>query len=326
MNSRRTATHREKGVRRHGHMLGTWLLPIVFAATPMFGQSRVSSGTSVRITLTDQRVVEGRLIGADSTALQVAVRDTIIYIGRGQISVMSRRSLGTGTYARRVGRAAIIPGVGLGVLVYVIGAGGDRPIQWNGGSFAAAAAAGLAGGVIGATLGAITGAVAGSLVHEWTPVPSSVLVTTTSLVGLYGIESCGNGPMVEGEVGKEIVGGTSARLACALTCARRVTGGAEIGSLGSKSDGTSEIFLGAFTELALGEVVLNPRIVTSVGAYHEAQPRAANVVRWRPGVGVGLAVAAPIWRPLSIGAEARAHFSGNGNAWLTMGLSGRYRP
>ena len=186
--------------------------------------------------------------------------------------------------------------------------------------------AGLAGGVIGATVGAITGAAVGSLVHEWTPVTSSVLVTSPSPVGLYGIESCENGPMVDGEVGKEIDGGTSARLAVALACARHVTGGLEIGSLGSKSDGRSETFVGAFTEFALGEVVLNPRIVTSLGAYHESQPRAAKVVRWRPGVGVGTAVSSPIWRHLSIGAETRAHFSGNGNTWLTMGLSGRYRP
>ncbi|MEP6621027.1 MAG: hypothetical protein ABJE47_17000, partial [bacterium] len=160
----------------------------------------------------------------------------------------------------------------------------------------------------------------------WTPIASSVLVTTPSLVGLHGIESCRNGPMVDGEVGTEIDGGTSARLAVALTCARRVTGGAEVGSLGSKSDGTSETFVGAFTEFALGDVVLNPRIVTSLGAYHEAQPRAANVVRWRPGAGVGIAVAVPVWQHLSIGADARGHLSGNGNAWLTMGLSGRYRP
>jgi hypothetical protein len=292
----------------------------------MFGQSTVPSGTSVRITLTDQRVLEGRLIRADPAALTVAVRDTIIDIGRDQISLMSQRSLGTGTYARRVGRAAIIPGVGLGVLVFAVVAREDRPITWNAGSVAAAAGAGLAGGVIGASIGAITGAVVGSVVHEWSPVTSSVLVTTPLPVGLYGIESCGDRPMVDGEVGKEIDGGTSARLAVALTCARRVTGGAEIGSLGSKSDGTSETFVGAFTELPLGEVVFNPRLVTSLGAYHEAQPRAANVVRWRPGVGVGMAVTAPIWQHLSIGAEARAHFSGNGNAWFTMGLSGRYRP
>ncbi len=313
-------------VRQHGNVLGTWLLPIVFAATPMFGQSTVPSGTSVRITLTDQRVLEGRLIRADSTALTVAVRDTIISIGRGQISVISKRSLRTGTYARRVGRAAIIPGAGLGVLVYAIGAGSDRPVKWNGGTVATAAAAGLGGGVVGASIGAIAGAVVGSLVHEWTPVTSSILVTTSSLVGLYGIESCGKGPMGDGEVGKEIDGGTSARLAVALTCAQRVIGGAEVGSLGSRSDGTSETFVGAFTEFSLGDVVLNPRIVTSLGAYHEAQPRAANVVRWRPGAGVGMAVAAPIWRHFSIGAEGRAHFSGNGNAWFTMGFSGRYRP
>ena len=326
VNSRMPATHGRNGVRRHGPVLCTRLLPIVFAATPMFGQSIVPSGTSVRITLTDQRVLEGRLIRADSTALTVVVHDTIISIGRGQISVVSRRSLGTGTYARRVGRAAIIPGVGLGVLVFVIGAGGDRPIRWNGGTVAAAAASGLVGGVLGASIGAITGAAVGSLIHEWTPVASSVLVTTPSLVGLQGIESCRHGPIVDGEVGKEIDGGTSARLAVALTCAQRVSGGAEIGSLGRKSDGTSETFVGAFTEFALGDVVLNPRIVTSVGAYHEAQPRAANVVRWRPGAGIGMAVAAPIWGHLSIGVEARAHFSGNGNAWFTTGLSGRYRP
>lgn len=329
LHSRRTAAHGSEGLQRvgwHGHMLGTLLLPIVFAATPIFGQSTVLSGTSVRITLSDQRLLEGRLLRADSTALTIAVRDTIINIGRGQISAMSRRSLSTGTYARRVGRAAIIPGVGLGVLVFSIGAGGDRPIKWNGGTVAAAAASGLAGGVIGASIGAITGAVVGSFVHQWTPVTSSVLVTTPSLVGLHSIESCGNGPMVDGGVGKEIDGGTSARLAVALTCARHVTGGAELGSLGTKSNGTSETFVGAFTEFALGEVVLNPRIVTSLGAYHETQPGAANVVRWRPGAGVGMAVAAPIWQHLSIGADARAHFSGNGNAWFTTGLSGRYRP
>ncbi|CAN5472498.1 hypothetical protein BH09GEM1_BH09GEM1_42910 [soil metagenome] len=329
VNSQRASAHRTKGlqpVRQHGHVLGTCLLSIALAATPMFGQSTVPSGTSVRITLTDLSVVEGRLLRADSTALTVAVRDTIVNISRDQVTTMLQRSLGTGTYARRVGRAAIIPGVGLGVLIYAIGAGGDRPIKWNGGSVAAAAAAGLAGGVIGASIGAITGAVVGSLVHGWTPVTSSVLVTTPPVVGLYGIESCGNGPIVEGAIGKEITGGTSTRLAVALTCARRVTGGAEIGSLGSRSDGTSESFLGAFTEFALGEVVLNPRVVTSLGAYHEAQPGAANVVRWRPGVGVGMAVAAPIWRHLSIGADARAHFSGNGNAWFATGLSGRYRP
>jgi hypothetical protein len=38
-----------------------------------------------------------------------------------------------------------------------------------------------------------------------------------------------------------------------------------------------------------------------------------------------MAVAAPVWRDLSIGAETRAHVSGNGNAWFTMELSGRYR-
>ena len=263
---------------------------------------------------------------ADSTALTVAVRDSIISIARGQIAGMSRQALRTGTYARRVGRGAIIPGVGLGILVYVIGAGGDRPITWNGGAVTAATAAGLAGGVIGAGVGAIAGAAVGSLVHEWTPVTSSVVVTSPSLVGLHGIESCGSGPAVDGEVGKEIDGGTSTRLALALTCARRVTGGVELGSLGSKSDGTSETFVGAFTEFALGEVFLNPRIVTSLGAYHEVQPRAANVVRWRPGVAIGAAVAAPIWRHLSIGADTRAHFSGNGNTWFTLGMSGRYRP
>ena len=329
VNSRTPATHRGKAtqrVRRHGQMLNALLVPIAFAATPLFGQSAVPSVTSVRITLTDHRVMEGRLIRADSTTLTVAVRDTIIDIGRGQISEMSRRSLRTGTYARRVGKAAIIPGVGLGVLVFVVGAGGDRPITWNGGTVAAAAASGLAGGVIGASIGAITGAVIGSLVHGWTPITSSVLVTTPTLDGLYGIESCGSGPMVDGEVGKEIGGGTSARLGVALTCTRRVTGGIEIGSLGSKSDGTSETFVGAFTEFALGDVVFNPRIVTSLGAYHETQPRAANVVRWRPGLGVGMAVAAPVWRHLSIGADARAHLSGNGNAWFTTGLSARYRP
>jgi hypothetical protein len=324
----RTSTHRRKEVqrvRRHGHVLGTWLLPIVLVATPTFGQTTILSGTTVRITLTDQYVLEGRLIRADSTNLTVAFRDTSISIARGQISAMSRRSLGTGTYARRVGRAAVIPGVGLGALVFAIGADGDRPLHWNGGTVAAATAAGLAGGVIGASIGAITGAVVGSLVQEWTPVTSSVLVTAPSRIGLYGIESCGNNPMVDGEVGKEIGGGTSARLAVALTCARRVTGGVEIGSLGTKSGGTSETFVGAFTELALGEAVLNPRIVASLGAYHETQPGAANVVRWRPGVGVGLGVGTPIWRHLSVGAEARTHFSGNGNAWFTMGLSGRYR-
>ncbi len=321
--------HRRKEPQRlwrHGHMLGAWLVPIVFAATPIFAQSTVPSGTSVRITLTDQRVVEGRLIRADSTALTVAVRDTIIDISRGQISAISRRALRTGTYARRVGKVASIPGVGLGVLVFVVGAGSDRPITWSGGTVAAAAASGLAGGVIGASIGAITGALVGSLVHEWTPVTSSVLVTTSSLVGLHGIESCGSGPMVDGEVGKEIDSGTSARLAVALTCERRVSGGVEIGSLGSKRDGTSENFVGAFTEFALGEIILNPRIVTSLGAYHETQPRAVNVVRWRPGIGVGMAVAAPIWRHLSIGVDARAHLSGNGNAWFTTGLSARYRP
>ena len=303
-----------------------WLLPIVFAATPMFAQSTVPSGTSVRITLTDQRILEGLLLRSDSTALTVAMRDTIIDICRSQISEMSQHSLRTGTYARRVGKMAIIPGVGLGVLVFVVGAGSDRPITWNGGTVAAAAASGLAGGVIGASIGAITGALVGSLVHEWTPVTSSVLVTPPSVGGLPGVESCGSGPMVDGGVGKEIAGGTSARLGVALTCTRRVNGGVEIGSLGSKSEGTSETFVGAFTEFALGDVVLNPRIVTSLGAYHEAQPRAVNVVRWRPGIGVGMAVAAPVWRHLSIGADARAHLSGNGNAWFTTGLSARYRP
>ena len=312
--------------RSQSNMLGIWLLPIVFFATPVPGQTTVPSGTSVRITLMDQRVLEGRMIRADSTTLTVVVRDTIIDIVRSQMSVISRRSSRTGTYARRVGRAAIIPGVGLGVLVFVVGSGSDRPIQWNGGTLAAAAASGLAGGAIGASIGALTGAVIGSLVHEWTPVTSSLLVTPSSPVGLHGIESCGNVPMVDGGVGKEIGGGTSARLAVVLTCARRVTGGAEIGSLGSKGDGTSETFVGAFTEFAVGEMVLNPRIVMSLGAYHEVQPRAANVIRWRPGVGVGTAIAAPIWRHLSIGAEGRAHLSGNGNAWFTMGLSGRYRP
>jgi hypothetical protein len=307
-------------------MLGTWLLIIVFAATPLVGQSIVPSGTSVRITLTDQRVMEGRLIRARASALTVALRDTIVDIGRDQISAMSRRSLSTGSYARRVGRAAIIPGAGLGVLLFAIAAGGDRPLKWNGGTVAAAAATGLAGGAIGASIGAITGAVIGSLVQEWTPVSSSVLVTPPPLFSLYGIESCGKGPMVEGDVGKEIDGGTSARFAVALTCARRVTGGVEIGSLGRKSNGTSESFVGAFSEFPLGEVVFNPRIVTSLGAYHEAQPRAANVVRWRPGVGVGIGVAAPVWQHLSIGAETRTHISGNGNAWLSVGLSGRYRP
>ena len=306
------------------HTLGISLLPLGFALAPMFGQSTVPSGTSVRITLTNQRMQEGRLIRGDSTTLTVAGHDTILSIDRGQISAMSHRSLATGRYARRVGRAAIIPGVGLGVLAYVIGAGGDRPITWNGGSVAAAAAAGLAGGVIGGSIGAITGAVVGALVHDWTPLASSVRVTTPSLVGLP--ESCGSGPTVDAEVGKEIGGGTTARLGVAPICAGRVAAGGELGSLGSKSDGTSETFVGAFTQFALGQVVLNPRIVTSVGAYHEAQPRTANVVRWRPGAGIGMAVAAPIWRHLSIGAETRAHYSGNGNAWFTTGLSGRYRP
>ena len=284
------------------------------------------SGRSVRITLTDLRVLEGRLIRADSTSLTIAMRDTVLSIGRSRITELSRRSPVTGRYAHRATRAAIIPGVGLGVLVYAVGAGGDRPIQWNGGSVAAAASSGLAGGLIGASIGAITGAVVGSLVHEWTPVASSVSVTSPSGVGPYGIESCGNGPMVDGEVGKEIHGGTSARLAVALTCARRVTGGVEIGSLGSRSDGTSETFVGGFTEFARRDAVLNPRIITSLGAYHETQPLAANVVRWRPGVAIGVGVAAPVWRHLSIRAETRAHFSGNGNTWLTMGVSGRLRP
>ena len=302
------------------------LLLIAFAASPMPAQSTLPSGTSVRMTLTDQRVLEGRLIRGDSTALTIAMRDTIIDVGRGQISALSRRSLRTGMYARRVGRVASIPGVGLGVLVYVVGAGSDRPITWTGGAVTAAAAAGLAGGLIGASLGAITGAAVGSLVHGWTPVTPTVLVTTSSLVGLQGIESCGNGPMVDGAVGTTFDGGTSARLAVVLACARRVTGGAEIGSLGRRSSGTSETFAGAFTEFMLGDVLLNPRIVTSLGAYHETQPRAAKVVRWRPGVAIGTSVAAPIWRHLSIGADARAHFSGNGNAWFTLGWSGRYRP
>ena len=326
---RRVLTPQRLGVQRvwrHGHMPGSWLLPIVFAATPMFGQSTVPSGTSVRITLTDQRVLEGRLIRADSTALTIAMRDTMLSISRSRVTELSRRSAVTARYARRVGRAAIIPGVGLGVLAYAVGAGGDRPIQWNGGSVAAAAASGLAGGLIGASIGAITGAVVGSLVHEWTPVASSELVTSPSGVGPYGTESCGNGPAVDGEVGKEIHGGTTARLAVALTCARRVTGGVEIGSLGSRTDGTSETFVGGFTEFTLRDAVLNPRIITSLGAYHETQPLAANVVRWRPGVALGLGVAAPVWRHLSIRAETRAHFSGNGNTWLTMGLSGRFRP
>jgi hypothetical protein len=280
----------------------------------------------VKITRTDQRVVEGPLIAGDSTALTIALRDTILSIARGQISGLSQRSLRTGAYARRAGRAAIIPGMGLGVLVLAIGAGGDRSLQWNGGIVAAATAAALAGGVIGASIGAITGAVVGSLVHEWTPVTSSVVVTTLPTVGLYGVESCGNGPTVQLEAGKEIAGGTTERLAVALTCAQLVTGGAEFGSLGGTNSGASETFVGAFTEFKLGEVVLNPRIVTSLGAYHETQPGAANVVRWRPGAGLGIAVAAPVWRHLSIGAEARGHFSGNGNVWLTMGLSARYRP
>ena len=97
-------------------------------------------------------------------------------------------------------------------------------------------------------------------------------------------------------------------------------------SEGTKSNDTSETFVGAFAELAVSDLVLHPRIVASLGAYHEVQPRADNVVRWRPGVGVGTPHAAPISRHLSIGAEARAHLSGNGNAWFTMGLSERYRP
>lgn len=306
-------------------MFARSLLSIVFAATPMLAQATVSSGTSVRIR-TDESVLEGRLIRGDSTALTIALRDTIIDVDRSQISTISRRSLRTGTYARRVGRVAIIPGVGLGVLVYVVGAGSDRPITWNGGAITAAAAAGLAGGAVGAAIGAITGAAVGSLVHGWTPVAPTVLVTASSLGGLHSIESCGRGPMVDAEAGTAIGGGTSARLGVVLACERRVAGGAEVGSLGSRSGGSSETFVGAFTEFALGDVILNPRIVTSLGAYHETQPRAANVVRWRPGVGIGTSVAVPIWRHLSIGADARAHFSGNGNAWFTLGWSGRYRP
>ena len=159
------------------------LLPVILAATPMFAQTAIAPGTSVRLTLTDQRVLEGRLIRGDSTALTIAVGDTSIDVGRGQISAMSRRSLRTGTYARRVGRVASIPGVGLGVVVYVVGAGSDRPITWSGGAFTAAAVAGLAGGVIGASIGAIAGAAVGSLVHGWTPVTPTVLVTTSSIVG-----------------------------------------------------------------------------------------------------------------------------------------------
>lgn len=71
------------------------LLPIVFAASPMFVQSTLPSGTSVRMTLTDQRVLEGRLIRGDASSLTIAVRDTVIDVGRGQIAAMSRRSLRT---------------------------------------------------------------------------------------------------------------------------------------------------------------------------------------------------------------------------------------
>ncbi len=159
------------------------LLSIACAATPIFAQSTLPSGTSVRMTLTDQRVLEGRLIRGDSNALTIAIRDAIIDVGRGQISSISRRSLRTGTYARRAGWVASISGVALGVVVHVIGAGSDRPIKWTGGAYTAAAFAGVVGGVIGASIGAITGAAVGSLVHGRTPVTPTVLVTTSFLGG-----------------------------------------------------------------------------------------------------------------------------------------------
>jgi opacity protein-like surface antigen len=161
-------------------------------------------------------------------------------------------------------------------------------------------------------------------------------------------------------------GGVTTRAAVTLTCDGRVTGGLEIGQLARResesrsssvdsfngdtfaenmSGGRTESFQGGFANIAFGSRFLNPRFVASAGAYHEvawsdqASSHTTHIdgttthfefhqhsSTWRPGIGVGLGVSAPVWQHVSLGAEARGHWSGNGNMALTTVLSMRFRP
>lgn len=343
-----------------------WVLILLACALTLTrgvdAQSIVSAGTAVKLRRVDSLTVQGRLVRADSTTLTLETLTGTLVIPRGDVTELSRRSLQTGPYARRLALIGVGPGLGLGALMIAI-AGTEH------GPTSAAGKVGMLafGGALGASLGALSGAVLGALVPTWTPLATSVGVAATRSSGAGGVELCNPRPSVEGSIGTQADGGgVTTRAAVVLTCGGRVTGGLEIGQLARResesrsssvdsfsgdtyteqmSGGRTESFLGGFANIALGTRFLNPRFVASAGAYHEvawSDQASSHTKRadgtttsfdshqqssaWRPGVGVGLGVSSPVWQHMSLGGEARGHWSGNGNIALTTVLSMRLRP
>jgi hypothetical protein len=311
---------------------------IVIAAAESLAQPTVTPMTRVRITLAEQRVLEGEVLRADSATLTVSGLDGPTPVLRANILGIERETSRAAKYA---GRTAL----GLGIVGAVtIGFAAQDFCQSERSSNCGNAllAAGFLGGAFGAAVGGITGAVLGAFFHDWTPTSSLVRVAGPR-VGVSAIESCADGPSLRAEVGSARNRQNIARFGIPFFCAGPATLGPEMGQLGWRAVGSGEnyqdpggtwvetraedrnalTFNGVFADLPLGHMSFNPRIVGSAAIYRQAHRVSHDTLDtaaygWSgtahldrtnlPGVGLGFALDSPLGRYLSVGAETRAHF------------------
>jgi hypothetical protein len=329
---------------------------LVVAGLVLFGainhaasaQRTLSPHTRVRVALTSQRVIEGRVAAGDSSSLVIVNDGVTSTIARDSIATLTVASSRTVPYAIGIGAAgAVVTGALFGLASEAFCEGSHCRNAFTDGAVAGAGV-GLAGG-------AALGAIVGSLVHRWKTAPTTARVVDRP-VGATAIDRCSSASGFDAQavIGGSSLGGRYDRLQLTAVCRPQISVGAEVGELGNvttlsqtitSGGSTIQVFqrsvkyAGAVTEVPLHRV-LNPRLIASIGEYrvnrlHVTQTNvfspsgntystsSSREISNHAGGGVGLSVSLPLWRYVSLGAEARAHVASGSRPITVLGVSVR---
>lgn len=312
-------------------------------ATPVSAQGALQPGRSVSATLADGQVITGRLIGGDSSTLTIDHAGLPLILDRTSIATLSRRSHRSGP-SRILGTIGAIGG---GLFLGVLAQGLCEYRCDNAWLLGGAIGAGGAGGVLW-TVGSSIGAAA----PRWDDVSVQAPVSA-STQGLFAAAPCAGNNEWTAEGGAIQAGGVAARGMGTFFCEPEMRSGIEIGYLrrpftqhsqpyGASTitvgDGFSAQYVGLVTERAIGNLPLDPRLVTSLEWHFETRREllddrdqtpfyrsdATHSVS-APGFGLGLSIGFNPVRHLSLRTEGRARVAPEGNV-NTLSLNAQWRP
>ena len=321
---------------------------VLMIAPPLAAQQTLRPGRSVIATLTDGRVVTGRVIAGDS--LRVIIDD-----GRSP-SVVDRTSIARVSGRSHDARPVKIFGVtgavaGAAFMSLIVVAGCDLPRgcgnAWMLGAAAGGAAGGLALGALGSTIGA--------LMPRWNELSSRAIVPSATRPSI-GPVACSRNNQGTAEAGVINSGGYSARVMGTFFCEPELRSGIEVGYLARpfsehssnypiglvpvvQGRGFRSLYAGLANEWSIGMLPLDPHIITSIEAHVGSEQRSSAqrgyqstvyrsyVTDQRRGLGFGLGASLGYnaSRSVSIRTEERTHLTPLG-VINVFSLSAQWRP